>query len=122
MRPIIAYLQEKVSRLLDFNEHELLRIGLALDEAITNAIYHGNLEVGSEMRELDNSAYYALADQRRCQPPFHNRKVHVTGRVSGEWFECTIRDDGNGFDPDALPDPLAEENLGRASGRGMTRH
>ena len=33
---------------------------------------------------------------------------------------CTIRDEGPGFGPDALPDPFAEESLTRPSGRGLT--
>ena len=119
---IIGYLQEKASRLLRFSDNELLRIGLALDEAITNAIYHGNLEVGSELRESGRSGsgeYHALADQRRSQPPFDGRKVYVIGRVSSEAFECVVRDEGRGFRVDAVPDPIAEENLERPSGRGL---
>ena len=84
-----------------------------------DAIDDGNLEVGSELRESDYRVFYAFATQRRCQSPFDRRKFHVTGRVSSEAFECTIRDEGNGFRIDDLPNPLAEENLGSASGRGL---
>ncbi len=65
--PIIGYLQEKANRLLPFDENELVRIGLAVNEALKNAIYHGNLEVSSELRESDDGSFDAIAEQRRNQ-------------------------------------------------------
>jgi CheY-like chemotaxis protein/anti-sigma regulatory factor (Ser/Thr protein kinase) len=117
--PIIGYLQEKVSRLLPFDENELLRIGLAIDEALTNAIYHGNLEVSSELHELDDKVFEIVARQRRQQSPYNGRKIHIIARVSRDEFTCVIRDDGNGFTVDAIVDPLSHQNLGKAGGRGL---
>lgn len=117
--PIIGYLQEKIGRLLAVDENDLLRIGLAIEEALTNAIYHGNLEVGSELRELDGGEFHEVASQRRQQTPFHSRKIHIVARVSSEEFECVIRDEGSGFTVSAVADPLATENIEKASGRGL---
>lgn len=117
---VVGYLQEKINRLFRCDYNELLRIGLALDEALVNAIYHGNLEVGSELREsCDPKAFFQLARQRREQPPYADRKVYLTGRVSSENFVCIVRDEGPGFQVDAVPDPLAPENLERPCGRGL---
>ena len=117
--PIVGYLQEKIGRLLDPGENELLRIGIAIHEALTNAVLHGNLEVSSDLKAGDDGAFAQLANARRLQAPFAMRKIHVTGRVSLDEFVCIIRDEGPGFSPEAIPDPLAPENLERPSGRGL---
>jgi serine/threonine-protein kinase RsbW len=47
------------------------------------------------------------------------KKVHFTAGIEDETLVITIADEGEGFDWDELPDPLAEENLLRQSGRGL---
>lgn len=116
---IVGYIQEKVVRLLPVDVHELLQIGLAIDEALMNAICHGNLEVRSELKERDDGQFYDVVRTRQRQRPFAHRKVHVKARVSSEEFTCVIRDEGQGFDVLAVPNPLAPENVGRPYGRGL---
>lgn len=117
---VVGYIQEKINRLFRCDQNDLLRIGLALDEALVNAIYHGNLEVGSELRETNHpEAFYELARQRRELAPYADRKVYLTGRVSSASFTCIIRDEGPGFDVDSVPDPLDPANLERPCGRGL---
>jgi serine/threonine-protein kinase RsbW len=48
-----------------------------------------------------------------------NKKVRLSVTKSIGRFTVTIADEGNGFDLDTLPDPLAAENLMRSSGRGI---
>ncbi len=67
---------------------------MALREALANAIKHGN--------EQD------LA-----------KRVHVEMRVDQNTLEVRIRDEGNGFDPERVSDPLAPENRLKTSGRGI---
>lgn len=69
-------------------------IRLALDEAACNAMRHGN-----------------AGDPTR----------HVTfeWRITDEQVVISVSDEGPGFDPDAVPDPTAEENLSRPCGRGV---
>ncbi len=90
-------IQEEIECLLkasQFNEHEIFSIKLALEEALVNAIKHGN--------NMDR-----------------NKKVRVAYRVSSERFDVLIADEGEGFDPKEVPDPTAVENLERPSGRGL---
>ena len=82
-------------------------------------MFHGNLEISSELRQEDERNYYKLADARRLQPPYQDRKVHFTFRVTRNEASCAIQDDGPGFDPSKLPDPTDPENLGRVGGRGL---
>ena len=75
-------------------EDELHKIGMAVREAMVNAVVHGN-------------RYNA------------NKRVHLTVGVDSGRMTVRIADQGEGFDMSMLPDPLAEENLLRQSGRGI---
>jgi serine/threonine-protein kinase RsbW len=77
-----------------FGERDIFAIKLAVEEALVNAIKHGN--------NMDRT-----------------KRVHVNCRVCSERFEVQITDEGPGFDPNHVPDPTAPENLERPSGRGM---
>ncbi|MHC4731929.1 MAG: ATP-binding protein, partial [Planctomycetota bacterium] len=48
-----------------------------------------------------------------------DRRVHITAKVTADEAVYVVRDDGNGFDPSTLPDPLDPANLEKASGRGL---
>ncbi len=63
--------------------------------------------------------YVDLAKRRRSELPYSDRKVHLTASFSREEAIWTIRDEGRGFDPDAIPDPTDPTNLQRVSGRGL---
>jgi serine/threonine-protein kinase RsbW len=77
-----------------FAERDIFAIRLAVEEALVNAIKHGN--------GMDPS-----------------KRVHVNCRLCTERFEVQITDEGDGFNPDQVPDPTAPENLERPCGRGM---
>lgn len=77
-----------------YEDKEIFGIRLALEEAIVNAIKHGN--------QMDNA-----------------KKVHVFFRVDPDRFDVGVTDEGPGYDPEDVPDPLADENLERPSGRGL---
>ncbi len=96
-----------------------IRTCVALEEALNNALYHGNLELDSMAREGDRAAYRALVEQRRKMEPFRGRKIFVEVSVSGQSGRFVIRDEGPGFDPHGLPDPTDPANLEKPSGRGL---
>jgi serine/threonine-protein kinase RsbW len=75
-------------------EEDLHKIGMAVREAMVNAVVHGNR--------------YNL-----------KKKVHFSVASAGERLIVTIADEGEGFEPSELPDPLSEENILRQSGRGL---
>lgn len=77
-----------------FGEREIFAIKLAVEEALVNAIKHGN--------GMDPS-----------------KRVHVNCKLCSERFEVQITDEGDGFDPNHVPDPTAPENLERPCGRGL---
>jgi serine/threonine-protein kinase RsbW len=67
---------------------------IAVIESVNNAIKHGN--------QSDTEKF-----------------VHVSIRLSEKFFKATVTDQGSGFDLAKVPDPIAEENLDKCSGRGV---
>ena len=116
---VVGFLQESMSHMAMCDGSERLRVSVALEEAITNAVNHGNLEVSSELRQGDDSRYYELIRQRSKEEPYRGRRVHIKTRMSDRDTVFVIRDEGPGFDVAGLPDPTEPENLERAGGRGI---
>jgi serine/threonine-protein kinase RsbW len=77
-----------------FNSQSIFAIRLALEEAMMNAIKHGN----------------------RLDP---KKKVHVEAMVDSRQAEIIVEDEGPGFVRRAVPDPTLPENLEKCSGRGI---
>jgi serine/threonine-protein kinase RsbW len=82
------------AEVLGFDEDDLHRIGISVRECMVNAVVHGN-------------RYNA------------RKKVHLKVSRAPDRLTVWVADEGDGFDPAALPDPLAGENLLRLSGRGV---
>jgi CheY-like chemotaxis protein/anti-sigma regulatory factor (Ser/Thr protein kinase) len=116
---LVGHVCENLRRLKCCTENERLRVTVALSEALINAIYHGNLEVCSDLREQDEKAYRRLLEERRHTKPYTDRRIHVHTRESATEACYVIRDEGPGFDPTKLPDPTDAINLERISGRGL---
>ena len=77
-----------------FDEDEQSRIGMAVRECMVNAVVHGN----------------------RYN---RNKQVRVSVAKGNDAFTIRITDQGEGFEPDEVPDPLHDNNLLRHSGRGL---
>ena len=117
---IISRLELPMVELDLFDEGERMQIAMALDEALLNAMIHGNLEVSSELRQNDDGAPYVnMIAQRKEETPYKDRKVTIKLEATNEQVTFTIRDDGPGFDAAALRDPTDPENIERAGGRGL---
>ena len=119
MASLVRFLQNGAASQGICDETTRIRVGVALQEALTNACYHGNLEVSSELREINHRAFYDLAQERTQQSPYAERRIFVSARFTPELAEYAIRDEGPGFDPAKLPDPTDPENLERPCGRGL---
>jgi CheY-like chemotaxis protein len=116
---LIGHLENNLTRMKLCDENGLIRVAVALREALINAIHHGNLELGSELREKDEKAYFALLEERKQQEPYQDRRVHVLAKESHREAVYVIRDEGPGFDVTTLPDPTDPANLEKVSGRGL---
>jgi anti-sigma regulatory factor (Ser/Thr protein kinase) len=116
---LLAQLELGVTRMQLCDHAGWMRIAVALREALVNAIYHGNLELTSQLLEQDELGFAELAEGRRREAPFAARRVEVTARETRAEATYVIRDQGRGFDPSVLPDPTLPQNLDRATGRGL---
>ncbi len=89
-----ATVAAQVATRLGFGEEALFGIDMAVREAITNAVLHGNRE--------DEDKF-----------------VEVTFADSPDELTISVRDEGTGFDPETVADPTVAQNLLKASGRGI---
>jgi CheY-like chemotaxis protein len=117
--PLIGHLQESLARMRLCDETGLIRVGIALHEALVNAIHHGNFEVSSHLKEEDDKAYRELIEERSQQSPYRDRRVQVSASVSSSKATYVIRDQGKGFNVNDQPDPTDPTNLDKISGRGL---
>jgi CheY-like chemotaxis protein/anti-sigma regulatory factor (Ser/Thr protein kinase) len=117
--PLIGHLEELLIRLNLCDATERMRVGVALQEALLNAMMHGNLEVSSELRQQDEKTYFAAVEERRHQSPYRTRRVFVAVKATPGKISYVVRDEGPGFDPSILPDPTDPANLEHVGGRGL---
>jgi CheY-like chemotaxis protein/anti-sigma regulatory factor (Ser/Thr protein kinase) len=123
--PVVAHVQDALATMDLVDETERIRIGVALDEAIHNAIYHGNLEFSAdELREAytledGGASYFTFLEQRRNQVPYRDRRVHVGTKVSRSEAVFAVRDDGPGFDHAALPSPDSPKRMVEDRNHGL---
>lgn len=116
---LIGYVQSLVCSVGLCDDSSVIRVSIALEEALRNAMFHGNLELTSDQREGDVAVYQELIEDRRSREPYTSRKLTVTLRVSPQSGTFIVRDEGPGFDPSKLPDPTDPANLEKVSGRGL---
>ena len=89
--------QERIVKILEnlgYPPRDVFSVRLALEEALVNAIKHGN----------------------RMDPA---KSVQIDCRINHERVRIEIEDEGEGFEPDSVPDPTDPENLERPCGRGL---
>jgi anti-sigma regulatory factor (Ser/Thr protein kinase) len=117
--PLVAQFREDLIEMGLCDLTGATRAGVALEEALLNAVYHGNLEVSSDLRQNGDEEFHKLARERRMQEPFASRRVRVIARLTTAAAKFVIVDQGPGFDVSKLPDPTHPDYLERPSGRGV---
>ncbi|TWT39230.1 response regulator [Blastopirellula retiformator] len=117
---VTSHVQHYLKQFRHLDEGQLLRVGIALDEAIRNAMHHGNLELSSSLKEAGGDRYFEEAARRRTIDPYNSRRVYFTARELGDESHYIVRDEGPGFDVSRIHyDPDDVEQLTRPSGRGL---
>lgn len=117
--PLLSYLRERLVGLGLCDDNEAIRVGVALREAIINAIHHGNLEVSSELLSQGEQVYQARIAERSRQSPYQDRHVHLCVEESRTEVVYVVSDEGPGFDPSRLPDCHDPATLGTSDERGL---
>lgn len=91
---MVEKLSEQAADLLNFSEDEKDSLAIAVTEAVNNAIIHGN------NKDV-------------------NKKVHIKFTFESNAITVRVRDEGGGFNPNNVSDPLDPQNLLKESGRGI---
>ena len=94
MLEVVQTVLAHLASLVGFDEDASHYLSVAVRESVVNAIKHGN--------RLDET-----------------KRVRIEFTIRPEALEMEVRDDGKGFDPSSVADPLAPENLLKAEGRGI---
>ena len=120
--PLVELTQQMVYSIGICDATGRLRTGMALEQAILNAMYHGNLELSSaeisSARDAMAVGLDNLLTQRMNEEPYRDRRVFVEIAVSRDEACFIIRDDGPGFDVTAMT-PEEEEAIIGEGGRGL---
>jgi anti-sigma regulatory factor (Ser/Thr protein kinase) len=97
------------------------RVMIALHEALTNSVIHGNLGISSELKERGDAAFAEAVAARCADPAFAGRSVDIRASYDGLAMRWVVCDQGEGFDVERIlrrlesdePDPML------SSGRGL---
>lgn len=116
---VLTHLELVASLLHPRDRTDRIRVGIALHEALLNAIQHGNLELNSDLRQEDEQVFRNLGEERRRLPPYRDRRVRIRATLSRSEAVYVVEDEGPGFDPATLPVPTDPANLERIGGRGL---
>lgn len=91
---LIQALSDNITRMMGFDEDASHWIGMSIRESVVNAIQHGN-----------------RSDRKK--------RVSIKFEIYQDRLVVNVDDEGKGFDPANIPDPLTGENLMKPSGRGI---
>ena len=122
--PLVSLAKSTLAGMEIVDETGQVQVGVALEEAISNAMYHGNLELSGE--ELDSLGYDIhgddepnAVDQRRRESPYCDRRVRVKMRITRENATFDVVDEGPGFNVSQLPQAMDQVASGKKHGRGL---
>jgi len=106
VQPLVGLVQRMSDGMNLLESTSRTRLGVAIDEALVNAICHGNLELSEEeMKEVHGHLHSGtpsnVIENRRNKSPYSERHVHVSVGISVEGIKVVVRDDGSGFSRDA---------------------
>lgn len=128
IRALVDQIQEKMAGLGFADAVERIRIGEAFEEALLNAMYHGNLEIGRNeldriRSELDDRLLRRFVEERCRDPRIGERRILVVTHLTVNEVRFVIRDEGRGFNRmfDAPDDPSASFETGRHRGLTLIR-
>ncbi|MDG2222449.1 MAG: response regulator [Rubripirellula sp.] len=122
--PLVGLMMQVIAGMELLSGSELVRIGVAIEHAMVNAMYRGNLELGPSVTPRHRALVYDgatsnLIQQRQSSEPYQKRRVYVDATVTRDEIRISIRDEGKGFDTSSVPKPSDQKNLNDETGQGL---
>jgi CheY-like chemotaxis protein len=119
--PLVELIQQMVFGMGMCDPTGRVRLGMALEHALLNALYRGNLEIPRQQADQEQSPQNqgSLVAQRLAEPLYRDRRIHFEAKLDSTQSRFVVSDDGPGFDTSALPDPKDPHILEREGGRGL---
>ncbi len=116
IEPLVDLVQQVVSSMKLFDSANRVRIGVALEHALSNAMFRGNLEIPrNEANILDRQ----LIEERLAQAPYRERRVHVNALITRDLAQFVVTDEGPGFDLTSVPRAGDPDAFRDGIGRGL---
>ena len=116
IEPLVDLIQQVISSMNLFDSAGRVRLGVALEHALVNAIFRGNLELDrNETNILDQQAVAT----KMQQAPFRDRHVYVSALMTRDLAQFVIRDEGPGFDKTLIPNAGDPNAFRDGVGRGL---
>lgn len=104
IQPLISLVQQMAEGMGLLTDEARTRLGIAVEEAVVNAMCHGNLELSDKdfadvRSHLHTSSKIEIIESRVANAPYCDREVHVWIGLSRDGIKVVVRDDGKGFTP-----------------------
>jgi CheY-like chemotaxis protein len=124
--PVVDFIVRNLEGLKIADETEGRHFAVALEEALINAMFHGNLELPSAVvqearRALHQKELSPAVQERLADPKFRERKIRMAVEFSRKEVKVVIRDDGQGFQANGKNlAGIEPEHFSKAGGKGLT--
>lgn len=122
--PCVGLLIQVASGMQLLSSRDLVRVGVAVEHAIINAMYRGNLALGRSVTPPHRAIVYdgattPLIESRKADPAYKDRRVHVEAIAGKDEIRVTVRDQGKGFDISKVPVDGQTQPMDHQSGQGL---
>lgn len=114
--PLIDLVQQVVSSQDILDSTSRVRMCVAVEHALQNAMLRGNLEISRDEFPVVNPA---IVEEKSEQAEFKDRRVYFRVIVTKDQVEFTVRDEGKGFDTSNIPKAADPESFKDGIGRGL---
>jgi CheY-like chemotaxis protein len=105
---VVNFCEKMLESFAQLNRIDSLRIAVAVDQALQNAMYRGNLELDSEYKipsfHSDDASTARYVQERFGESPYKDRKIDCVIEIKPSGFAMRISDDGPGFDSSGIDD------------------
>ena len=123
--PLLDFVQDSMNTLKIGDQTLVRHASVALEEAVNNALYHGNLELDDKHARLARHAYregdiYEMVQLRQKEAPYKDRRIHIAIDLTRTKAQFIVRDQGKGFDVAAASQNGDTAHIADSNKRGLT--